>query len=538
MSRLILVVFFIATCLFSYGQEYKIEHCLFNTHLDELSPFFLNNNLYFSSNNKYDTKKKYDPKKIRLKRSKHRILAEDHDLDSAIVHVYDFKGNNNIFSFAFREKTDVGYFTVSKNLKSYPRSPNTSIYLSQFKNGEWLEMTSLKYNSNFYNLANPTFSADGSVIYFESDMPGGFGGLDIWYCLWEENNWSTPVNLGSTVNSEANEKTPFMDNSNVLYFSSDRDKRRRGFDIYSFDFNSKMLGHLPEPLNSKKNDLGYIHLGNPFEGYFSSDRDDMGYDVFKFSYPLPENPILLESKVSQKCFSFIDPEPFHDSLKLKYVWDFGDGKKGNNTATRHCFGKPGEYLVSLTIKDTRHPEMKQTVGSKKLTIEENSQYFFNNVSMNDTNGSTIRLSVKPELINNHVVWEVNSKLVTHGPIFSFTESLGYGQHIVKAHFTKDTNHYALIDTLVFLPENISDLKMKRIRLALAQDQVMINDQGMAILKDIFSNKLSGKGELLISSNFKMNDLTSLQNQMLPYNVSISTKIVEGMVSPFIEIYYE
>src|SRR5919109_5551479 len=54
---------------------------------------------------------------------------------------------------------------------------------------------------------NPAVSADGLALYFQSDRPGGLGGVDIWGTRWDAGNkaWGPPVNLGTPVN------TPFID---------------------------------------------------------------------------------------------------------------------------------------------------------------------------------------------------------------------------------------------------------------------------------------------------------------------------------------
>ena len=69
-------------------------------------------------------------------------------------------------------------------------------------------------------------SKDELTIYFTSDRPGGFGGLDLWFATRdsvESTLWSDPRNLGSVVNSEADDSLPFLSpNEHVLYFHSAR----------------------------------------------------------------------------------------------------------------------------------------------------------------------------------------------------------------------------------------------------------------------------------------------------------------------------
>lgn len=535
--KLLLGIFCMTIHLSMHGQNYKVERCLFNTPLDELSPFFYNNSLYFSSNNKFDTKKKYTHKNTRLKRSKHRVLAQDYNQDSTIIHVYDFKGRINISSFVFHDKTKTGYFTVSKNVKNSHKSSKSSIFLSKFIDGAWSKMTAFEHNLEFNNLSNPVFSTDGNTLYFESDMAGGSGGLDIWYCKWQNDKWGSPINLGPKVNSSANERTPFVDHLNTIYFSSDKNKDKTGYDIYSFNSNSKLLRRLPAPINSDKDDLSYIHLGNELEGYLSSDRDHLGYDVFKFSYKLPENPTLVESHLSKKCFTFIDPQPFHDSLNLKYIWDFGDGTQGYRASTPHCYEQSGNYVISLTIQDELRPEMKHTVASKKLTVKENSSYYFEQKVTDKLAPNTLTFSVLPKPDKKEIAWELDSKLHNQSSHFTFTKAVGYGNHVIKAYFSAGSSNYALVDTVLYLPETISSPKTK-ISLLLDNNHKSIDPKALAKVNEVLKDNTNKQAVLSIHSSFSPETVELLKKQIESYNMSFSTKIVENIQSPFLEVYYE
>ncbi|GAH14577.1 unnamed protein product, partial [marine sediment metagenome] len=72
---------------------------------------------------------------------------------------------------------------------------------------------------------DPSISADGLSLYFNSYRPGGFGNADIWVTTrkTKADPWGTPVNLGPTVNSSANETSPDISADGLsLYFGSDR----------------------------------------------------------------------------------------------------------------------------------------------------------------------------------------------------------------------------------------------------------------------------------------------------------------------------
>ncbi len=142
-------------------------------------------------------------------------------------------------------------------------------------------------NDKRFTSTHPTVGrlADGTtILYFVSDRPGGFGGMDIWYSLITDGVASEPVNLGPQINTAADEIPPYYDQPNgVLYFSSDREGGQGGFDIYSV-IGSRNTWQQAEPvchcLNSEQNDL-YFNIsthdsatGIPTAGYLSSNRKD------------------------------------------------------------------------------------------------------------------------------------------------------------------------------------------------------------------------------------------------------------------------
>jgi len=144
-------------------------------------------------------------------------------------------------------------------------------------NGEWKNILPLPFNSKNYSVGHPTVSRDGKKLYFTSDMPGTYGGTDIFVVNIKDNGtYSKPENLGKRINTLGKEMFPFIDNNNILYFSSDN--RKGGFgglDIYAVkiyeDSYSEVL-HIGEPINTEKDDFAFIIDNNTNQGYFSSNR--------------------------------------------------------------------------------------------------------------------------------------------------------------------------------------------------------------------------------------------------------------------------
>ena len=142
-------------------------------------------------------------------------------------------------------------------------------------------------NERQYTYTHPAASRlpDSTVLlYFVSDRQGGMGGMDIWYTLVKDGVASEPVNLGPQINTAADEITPFYDQRNgILYFSSDRDGGKGGYDIYCAT-GSRNTWQRAEAvcgcLNSEQNDIYFTVTdyepasGLPVGGYLASNRAD------------------------------------------------------------------------------------------------------------------------------------------------------------------------------------------------------------------------------------------------------------------------
>ncbi|HTF03402.1 MAG TPA: OmpA family protein [Bacteroidia bacterium] len=180
-----------------------------------------------------------------------------------------FSADGNTMYFSRVEKTLKG-----KDKKKYQVEQN-KIYKSELKDGDWSEVTAFAYNSNEYSVANPVLSPDGSRLYFVSDMSGGYGETDIYYCDRNGEGWGSPVNMGPNVNTFNTEKFPSVDSAGNFYFASDGYQGFGGLDIcvaLNKDGKLQKAKPLKAPFNSSTDDLGIVFLEDGRTGYFSSNR--------------------------------------------------------------------------------------------------------------------------------------------------------------------------------------------------------------------------------------------------------------------------
>lgn len=216
----------------------------------------------------------------------------------------DEDGNYNEDIF-ISEKVD-GHWTKAKGIKNintknheascglsadgqtlfiYKAEDYGNIYRSNFENGEWTTPVKLGPNINTeYRETHASISADGKYLYFTSDRPGGFGGMDIYVSEKMENGiWGPARNLGKGVNTKNNEEGPFIHpDGKTLYFSSKGHGGMGGYDIFiseETEFGTwtpaKNIGY---PINTVGDDVFYTPTPDGQHAYYSSRRSPQAQD--------------------------------------------------------------------------------------------------------------------------------------------------------------------------------------------------------------------------------------------------------------------
>jgi len=188
---------------------------------------------------------------------------------------------------------------------------NCDIYYSAFSNGNWSEPSNLGYPINTkYWESTPSISADGRTLFFSSSRPGGFGGKDLWVSrLNAKNLWSEPVNLGSNINTEGDEMSPFIHfDGKTLYFASDGRLGMGGFDLFVTRLKDDSTWTIPKnlgyPINTYNDETGLVIESGGQKAYYSSTRDkSKGKDIYSFDLyeSARPNPVsYMKGKVYDK----------------------------------------------------------------------------------------------------------------------------------------------------------------------------------------------------------------------------------------------
>lgn len=215
------------------------------------------------------------------------------------------------------------YFAMSR--QEGGNQPNCDIYISENINGDWSEIRKLGANVNHpvYWDSQPTLSADGNMLYFASDRPGGYGGIDIYYSQRDVNTgaWGIPKNAGPKINTPGNEKTPFIhSDSETLYFSSDGLFGFGKMDIFFIrkdeKGNWKEAENIGYPINTEADDVGFFVSTDSKTGYFFSyDEGKMRgkgvgkYDLFSFELykeARPQETTFISGEIKDKDGNVIE----------------------------------------------------------------------------------------------------------------------------------------------------------------------------------------------------------------------------------------
>lgn len=148
-------------------------------------------------------------------------------------------------------------------------------------------ITEFPYNSDEYSTGHPALSKDGTILVFASDMPGGYGGTDLYYSVRSgSGQFTRPVNLGKQINTEGNEMFPSLDKDGNLYFASNGLAGLGGLDIFEVALKEMRPVAAPHnmgaPINSQTDDFGLIMADDLKSGYLSSNRKGND-DIYRFN---------------------------------------------------------------------------------------------------------------------------------------------------------------------------------------------------------------------------------------------------------------
>lgn len=369
------------------GQKpsvYRIEKMSFNsTGFSEISPVIVNGGLVFCSDKRFsvikdrmsfDGRRLYNIYKAEMKDS------SDWKRPVEIKSERNSLFNNGPFWIApdgktvyFTSEIETGPPAKKRNFKNH-----SGIFIAELSGTVLGPLRPFRYNSPDYDLGQPSLSGDGKYLFFTSNMPGGEGGSDLYYCESVNGDWSDPVNFGPRINSPGTDNFPSYHPSGRLFFTSDRSGGIGKLDIY---YTSLTAGKwedpvlLPEPINSTSDDFSIFVQGNLQKGYFSSNRSRSD-DIYSFESTIMRKLACDEISLNSYCYRFKEENSVkYDTLPFRYDWNFGDGEKASGVVVEHCYNGPGIYVVKLDVVNLVTNEVSYNEKTDTLDVTKIEQAY-------------------------------------------------------------------------------------------------------------------------------------------------------------------
>lgn len=285
------------------------------------------------------------------------------------------KGNSVVFTLNKLRSHKIGD-------KPFGEINNLQLYVEHRKEGseKWSRpvIISKKFcpNSNRYSFLHPSISEDGSKLYFASDMPGGYGGVDIYYVDFDKKRqvFGKPVNLGPKINTNGDELFPYVE-GNSLHFSSNGHKGYGGQDIFVTNLKEPdaTIFHFPYPINTHFDDSNPVYDVINKKYYFSSDRKNSE-----------------EDNLTNKCVYIVEsPDPmmsimdaFNKTVKAGPIGGSGVGSK----VVEELVALPNEEIFKLVHFDFN----KAVLKTEELGILDNiyQLWSLNKKAVIDLSGNT------------------------------------------------------------------------------------------------------------------------------------------------------
>ena len=266
---------------------YEVKNTPLNSPNDDFGPVIYNNGIVFCSD-RANSKKTNDWTNRPFSDIFFASKKSDEYYTIPVKLNGDFKSKNHVGPVAFNEQGTIAYVTRSdkttgkKEEVSWPQ-----LYKAVMNDGSWEKLVKLPFVKDNCGYAFAALSPDGEYLYFTSNMPGGYGGTDIYRVGIEGDQFEEVENLGSTINTTGDEKFPYIHADGTLFYSSNGLSGLGGLDI----FTSKPIGktwtapdNIGAPINSNKDDFGIVWAADQLSGYFTSSRagGNGGDDIYTF----------------------------------------------------------------------------------------------------------------------------------------------------------------------------------------------------------------------------------------------------------------
>ena len=295
------------------------------------------------------------------------------------------------------------------------------IHTSTYSNGQWSPLENLgpQVNSERWQ-SQVSLAPDGNTLYFCSTREGGYGGYDIWKTIKDESGkWGAAINLGPIVNTEGDEKSPFIHPDNAtFYFISNGRMGVGGMDIFSCKRLNEIKWTTPKnigyPINSTADEIGFFVSTDGKYGYFSSDRPG-GYgssDIYSFKLhedARPEKVLFLKGELKDEKDKILPIESIQlKNLSTEETIDIEVDLTTGKYVHVQIFDS-SDYMLSVQKEgyfyDTQYISQDDSVFDKPIQIDlevkkykKGSSFTIDNIHF-DTNKYNLKNESRSELMS-------------------------------------------------------------------------------------------------------------------------------------------
>tara|TARA_B100000767_G_scaffold268231_1_gene288154 strand:+ start:5454 stop:7616 length:2163 start_codon:yes stop_codon:yes gene_type:complete len=267
-------------------QEYDIKPVIGNGSGSEFSMIFLNNNnpssvFYLSEQNQTKASKRV-LKRIKTDYPVYNFYKASFDKSTFTLSKVEEVNSeiNSLFQEgpgSLHKDSEQFYFTRSSSKLDKKKQVQLNLYqikLTQLSESK--KSIPLSFNMPEFSSMHPSINTAGTILYFASNRPGGYGGMDLYRVYVNNDSFTTPVNLGPDINTSADEVFPYSYNDQFLFYSTNGNEGTGKMDIYLAEnqFKNRWQTHLlGAGINSKYDDFGFSINEDLSLGHFSSNKE-------------------------------------------------------------------------------------------------------------------------------------------------------------------------------------------------------------------------------------------------------------------------
>jgi len=405
--------------------EYEVKEIFgLNSENAEFSPVWYNQKLVFSSDREYDLNSIGEGnwngvKFINVFTSEVKSRSNDSVVfDKVKIFDHSFIGVDHVGPVCFTNDGKEAIFSLVSHRKQKVFGKvqyRPYLYSAKLIKGKWNEFKRLNFVKINYSYSQPSLSGDGNTLYFTSDALETTGGKDIFMSTRTSDGWTDPI-IVNGVNSEQDEMFPTIHGSK-LYFSSNREGGSGALDIYEAELkDSKFLNvrNLGSTINTEADDFSMLFNPNKESGYFSSNRNGND-DIFYFN--LIEKVTMYEDDMVSGQFTYRylkDKDP--SGLEVQMLDDEG------NVIYRTTTDENGEFVFKKLPSDGKYTikllndgeEVELTLYGKDsdtfLISDENGSFVYRRLNSNDVgtlslmDSEDVDLDLKEGTMNGQFVY--------------------------------------------------------------------------------------------------------------------------------------